>query len=434
MQITRPFDLHAAQVSEQRGFVIHDACRCWQTAQAPAWVKSLAVTERGLCGGAQQQGDTVVHDQHIQRIEDGLQKLRRQQLGLVEHDHAVCNVVQLAAARRAGGEERLEQLDIGGDDERRFPVFARKPAQRRFVAIGGVGLTVVLDDMVGAEDAAEYIAGLLDDAGVGNSVDHAALAVGLGMLQGEGERRQGLAAAGGHGQREDAGRKQRLLATLAKNVGARKHHRLKGTALIDYLSALRRQVFIQPSQVVVQRRHASTAVCLAFIHEPFGVEKIGIDQRREQHANPHRNRQRLIGLRPRNGSKRTLKVEAGRQLQKLGGRRLARGKSFFVLAFAIGGARAKQTRPNPCDPIAQARVMAGDDVGEHPAQHAPLHAPSRLGHAQGMQCTGSRVGLVAAAGELALDVRIVDGADVALKAWPVLPQVVPQPCKVSPLR
>ena len=46
-------------------------------------------------------------------------------MGFVQHDHAVGNVVQLAAARSAIGEQRFDELYRGRNDNRCIPVFRR---------------------------------------------------------------------------------------------------------------------------------------------------------------------------------------------------------------------------------------------------------------------------------------------------------------------
>ena len=82
-------------------------------------------------------------DQQIQCVKDGLQKLRWQLLRFIEHDDATGQAVQLAAARGFGGEKGFEQLHVGGDDERRIPVFAGKAAACGFVPIRSVSLAVM---------------------------------------------------------------------------------------------------------------------------------------------------------------------------------------------------------------------------------------------------------------------------------------------------
>ena len=57
-----------------------------------------------------------------------------------------------------------------------------------------------------SKHAAKHVCRLLDDAGVGDGVDHAPLAMLLGVLQRKGQAGQRLATARGHGEREEARR------------------------------------------------------------------------------------------------------------------------------------------------------------------------------------------------------------------------------------
>ena len=81
--------------------------------------------QRRLGGGGEHQADPVTVDQLAQCVQHRTELGGRQQLGFVEDDDALGNVMQLAAARGACGVERLEELDVGGDDDRRLPVLGR---------------------------------------------------------------------------------------------------------------------------------------------------------------------------------------------------------------------------------------------------------------------------------------------------------------------
>ena len=78
-------------------------------------------------------------------------------------------------------------MNVGGHDQWRIPVFARKAAAKAFLPVVRIGLAVVFHDLIGTKDAAEDIGRLLDDAGVGDGINDASFAVGLSVLQGEGE-------------------------------------------------------------------------------------------------------------------------------------------------------------------------------------------------------------------------------------------------------
>ena len=152
-----------------------------------------------------------------------MQKVGRQLLRFVQHNDAAHDVVQLAAARGFGGEQGLEQLHVGGDDQRCIPVFASEAAAGSFIFVGRIGLAVMLDQHLVAQrfkHVAKHICGLFNDAGVGDGVDHAALAMGLRVIQGKRQTGQGFAASRGHREREEPGGQRGLVAALAQNVGA----------------------------------------------------------------------------------------------------------------------------------------------------------------------------------------------------------------------
>ena len=98
-------------------------------------------------------------------------------MSLVEHDDAADQVVQLAAARGASGKQALEELDIGGDDDRRVPVLAGETRAGGFLPIVEFGVAVVFDDVLVTEHGAEDVGRLFDDRGIGNGVDDPALVV-----------------------------------------------------------------------------------------------------------------------------------------------------------------------------------------------------------------------------------------------------------------
>ena len=136
--------LHALQLREQRIGVGDDLDNAVQAAEVRGRVEVARGGQRGLGGSTQHDGRAVVPGEQMQGVEDRLHERGRQLLRFVQHDHAVDEVVQLAAARGARGKQRLEQLHIGGDDERRIPVFAGEPAGCGFVLRVRLRLAVVL--------------------------------------------------------------------------------------------------------------------------------------------------------------------------------------------------------------------------------------------------------------------------------------------------
>ena len=272
--VGRQLHLHALQGGKQGIGVVDDFAHVVQPAQVLAGVKVIAVAQGWLRGGAQHHGDAVVRHQQLEHVQNGLQKRRGQLLRLVQHDDAAHQVVQLAAARGFGGKERFEQLHVGGDDQRCVPVLAGQAAAGGFVFFGSVGLAVVFDQYLvaqGLEHVTEHICCLLDDAGVGDGVDDAALAVGLCVLQSKRQAGEGFAPTRGHREREEARWQGSLGAALAQDVGAQRvdgrgGHRQRSHVGIECLTHLR------------QGGEASAAGGFARIKVRFRVQKVGIDQ------------------------------------------------------------------------------------------------------------------------------------------------------------
>ena len=246
LEVGRQMHLHTVQRGVQLRHVVDDfgdAAGRKAAPQALARVSTDAGVQHRLGGGTQQQRHAVVLYQQAQHVHDGLQKLDRQQLCLVQHDHAVGQVVQLAATRGLAGEQTFEELDVGGDDQRRVPVLAGQPRRGGFALGLALGVAVVLDHRAVAqcgEDLAKYFGGLLDDAGVGNGVDHPAFAMGVGMVKCKGQAGEGFAAARGHGQAEDAAGSAGLGLALGEN---------RSPQMVDWC---RRRVRRQTDQVLVQ--------------------------------------------------------------------------------------------------------------------------------------------------------------------------------------
>ncbi len=142
----------------------------------------------------------MVSHQLFNRADAGQEQLAREHLRLVKDQHAVCNVVQLSAARGAVGIERLEELHVGGHDDRRIPVFARERARIRLLILAGivVDIVMVLQHVLCAERIAKDRRRLVDDGCIGDDVDHAAKAVLQRVLERKGEGGERLPAAGWH--------------------------------------------------------------------------------------------------------------------------------------------------------------------------------------------------------------------------------------------
>ena len=140
----------------------------------------------------------------------GLEGVQRQSLCLVKNDHAVSDVVQLAAAAAAVGIERLKKLHGGGDDDRRIPVFAGQQLAVlggcQVFGVGGLvfGAGVIRKDVFLPQKLCEVCSGLVDDGHIRDDVDHPLHPVRHCVPQRKGERRDRLSAAGRHGQRVNA--------------------------------------------------------------------------------------------------------------------------------------------------------------------------------------------------------------------------------------
>lgn len=154
--------------------------------------EALVQAQRGLRGGAQHRADPVVARQFVQQRHARAQQCVRQGLCFVQNHDAAGDVVQLAATGRAIGEQALEELHCGSDDDRRVPVlhgqFALVDGLRRLGRIVEEGAVVLQHDVVAllyAQCLPEYLHGLFDDAGERNHVDHPAQPMCHGMVQGE---------------------------------------------------------------------------------------------------------------------------------------------------------------------------------------------------------------------------------------------------------
>ena len=141
--VGRQLHAHAVQGGKERVGVGDDLAHILQAAQVLIGIEIRGAGQRRLRGRTQQHRHAVVRHQQVEHVQNRLQECGRQLLRLVQHDDAAGDAVQLAAARGFGGKQRLEQLHIGGDDERRVPVLAGQAAARRFLLRVGFGLAVV---------------------------------------------------------------------------------------------------------------------------------------------------------------------------------------------------------------------------------------------------------------------------------------------------
>ena len=216
----------------------------------------------------------------------GFQVRHRQGLRLVKNHHAVCQMMQLAAAGGFRGVQGLKKLHGRGDDHRRVPVFAGQTAAarlRRFrVArfVGELRLAVVFQNVFFSQNFRKDLGVLLDDAGVGNDVNNPFHPVADGMGKGKSQRRNGFPAAGGHGQ----GKKSLfLLAALQAapqdvvSFGAQ-----LGFGFLQPWGHAALQLFPQR----FQRRIAAPG--LRPLQGVFRIQKVRVHQTGKQHPGIHR--------------------------------------------------------------------------------------------------------------------------------------------------
>ena len=169
--------------------------------------------------GTEHDRDAEVGCQRLQSVYQRRQQVGRQGLHLVQHDHGLCQPVQLPAGTGAIGEEAFKELYSRGHDQRRIPVLRREPPpQLGLVApVGFLSFSferlrldggMVFQDGARrvAEQVTEDLGGLIHDAGVGDGVDDAPQAVLCGVFQREGQPGACFAAPGWDGQVEDSGR------------------------------------------------------------------------------------------------------------------------------------------------------------------------------------------------------------------------------------
>lgn len=240
--------------------------------------------EVGLGGGAEDDGAAVVGDEAAEELGAGGEELFGEFLGFVEDDDAVDDVVEFAAAGGLCGKEGFEELDVGGDDNGDSVPVLGELTERvgDFVFVfAPFGLGVVLEDVVCAEYIGEGLGGLLNDGGIRDGVDDLLFVVGNGMLEGEAEGGEGLAAAGGNGEGVEAGGVFGLVEDGMENVCA---EFVDGGVGLE--SSHARTVAIEEDWEIVEGLGGGAGGSAFGVHETLGVEPVGIDQARIKHLDP----------------------------------------------------------------------------------------------------------------------------------------------------
>ncbi len=204
-----------------------------------------------------------------------------------------------------------------------------------------------------AEGAAEHRRVLLDDAGEGNHVDHSAQAVGDGMIERKGQRRQGLAAPGGYGQGEQPGRLGGLATYMVENPGT---YRVDAT-----FPGESRQMDLQPLAQRLERgplplrpRRLSLDATVKVV----GIDKVGIHQAGKHHP---RQQRKLEGTARLDGREALRQAQPVRQFDLA----LPDGKQRWQrVEGRLGQALAQGRALLPRHAVGQPGMMPGDAIGE----------------------------------------------------------------------
>ena len=134
----------------------------------------MALIEGWLSGRAKQNGNPVIAGQFVHRRHAGLEQRQRQGLSLIQDDDAVGQMMQLAAARGAVGEQAFEQLHVGGENNGRRPILHRQTQLILLFQAGRLfrlnGAVMLQNDPV-PQNLSENGGGLIDHRGKGNGVD-----------------------------------------------------------------------------------------------------------------------------------------------------------------------------------------------------------------------------------------------------------------------
>ena len=86
--------------------------------------ESVSLIEGGLGGGAEDGGATEIFDETSETAEDGVKETGWEGLRFIKNDNGASDAMELAARGGSIGIKGLEELDVGGDDDRCVPVLA----------------------------------------------------------------------------------------------------------------------------------------------------------------------------------------------------------------------------------------------------------------------------------------------------------------------
>ena len=166
-----------------------------------------------------------------------------------------------------------------------------------------------------------------------------------------------------------------------------------------------------------QRGKSAAPLGLASVEMRLGVEKVGIDQAREQHAQPQRKALASARYALQRG-------HPAIRCQNCCGRLRSQGLGQFLRAVGRG-----QAGPQILVPITQARMVSRNQIRQHMAVGQLglvelLHRPQSA--SSGMRFLAPRHSV--------LDMRILGLPHVPLKAGAVFAQVVPATRQLGPRR
>ena len=117
----------------------------------------------------------------------------RQRLDFIEQDDRSCDAVQFPATRRLVGEQALEELDGGGDDNGSIPALRRFADSLLFAGVENLlvvkGGVMLENGFRNPKGVAVHMGGLVDDGGKRSDVDDPGKPVCGRVLKGEGKRR-----------------------------------------------------------------------------------------------------------------------------------------------------------------------------------------------------------------------------------------------------
>ena len=123
----------------------------------------------------------------------------RKGLRLVQHDDAVCDLVQMPASAGVCREQRFKEPDVGGDDAGGVPAVAQLPEAR----IGG-GIAVDLQQFRNDLTIVFYV--LADDRQKWQNQNNAPFLMESAVLCGKGKETESLSESSGGGESKKTGR------------------------------------------------------------------------------------------------------------------------------------------------------------------------------------------------------------------------------------